>query len=91
MICYTVGSYSTCNLKNSNFAFWVILHAFLLSADFFLNSTFSEKPFHQYLRVSNSLDPDQDQCFLGPNCLQRLSADNTSRLKLTCLTNGAHD
>ena len=34
-------------------------------------------------RVSNSLDPDQVQHFvqpdLGPNCLQRLSADDTSK------------
>ena len=32
--------------------------------------------------MSNSLDPDQTQHFvrpdLGPNCLKRLSADNTS-------------
>ena len=32
------------------------------------------------MRVSNSLDPDQDQLLFGPvqgpNCLQRLSADN---------------
>ena len=32
------------------------------------------------LRVSNSLDPDQARCFVGPDlgpiCLQRLSADN---------------
>ena len=32
------------------------------------------------IRVSNSLDPDQAQHFdLGPNCLQRLSAEGTSR------------
>ena len=35
------------------------------------------------MRVSNSLDPDQAQHFvgpdLGPNCLQRISADDTSR------------
>ena len=33
--------------------------------------------------MSNSLDPDQDRYSvcpdLGPNCLQRLSADGTSR------------
>ena len=33
--------------------------------------------------MSNSLDPDQAQRFVGPDlgpiCLQRLSADNTSR------------
>ena len=32
--------------------------------------------------MSNSLDPDQARCVVGPdmspNCLQRLSADNTS-------------
>ena len=35
------------------------------------------------IRVSNSLDPDQTRHFvepdLGPNCLQRLSADNKIR------------
>ena len=38
------------------------------------------------MSVSNSLDPDQDQHSvgpdLGPNCLQRLSADDTSRQKV---------
>ena len=33
--------------------------------------------------MSNSLDPDQAQCFvqpdLDPNCLLKLSADDTSR------------
>ena len=36
------------------------------------------------MRVSNSLIPDQDRYFvspdLGPNCLQRLSADDKSPL-----------
>ena len=36
--------------------------------------------------MSDSLDADQDQCSvgpdLGPNCLQRLSADNTSRRRV---------
>ena len=35
--------------------------------------------FFNTVRASNSLDPDQVRCFvgpdLGPNCLQRLSAD----------------
>ena len=39
--------------------------------------------FFNTIQVSNSLDPDQAQHFdwphLGPNCLQRLSADNKSR------------
>ena len=41
-----------------------------------------EKLFQESIRVSNSLDPDQARCFvgpdLGPNCLQRLSAEDTS-------------
>ena len=56
----------------------------LSSADYFKISNF--KKFFQdlYQIVSNSLDPDQDQRFvgpdLGPNCLQRLSADGKSGL-----------
>ena len=44
---------------------------------YFLNTEFFNT-----IRVSNSLDPDQTRHFigpdLGPNCLQRLSADNKS-------------
>ena len=40
--------------------------------------------FFNNIRVSNSLDPDQARHFvgpdLGPNCLQRLSADDKSAL-----------
>ena len=58
-------------------------HAFLLSADFFSKSTFSKNYFKNNIRVSNSLDPDQAQHFvrpnLGPNCLQKLSSEDTSR------------
>ena len=47
----------------------------LLSADFF-----SKKNSGILIKVSNSLDPDQDRHYvspdLGPNCLQRLSADD---------------
>ena len=46
---------------------------------FFL--TFSKTSFRNIIRVSNSLDPDQARPFvgpdLGPNCLQRLSADDS--------------
>ena len=45
-------------------------------------STFLEISSSNTFRVSNSLDPDQARHFvgpgLGPNCLQRLSADDTS-------------
>ena len=50
---------------------------------FFSKSSFSKNYFRNTIRVSNSLDPDQARHFvgpdLGPNCLQRLSADNTSK------------
>ena len=40
--------------------------------------------------LSNSLDPDQAQHHVGPdqgpNCLQRLSADDTSRQRFNALT-----
>ena len=51
---------------------------FLSSAYFFIIYPF---------RVSNSLDPDQaPHCLgpdLGPDCLPRLSADHTSRQRVT--------
>ena len=56
---------------------WEIFHAFLSSADFFQNQLFLNNSFRNTIRVSNSLDSDH----LGPNCLQRLSADDTKRLK----------
>ena len=55
---------------------------FLSSADFFQNQLF-RKILLGIPSVSNSLDPDQVRHVvgpdLGPNCLQRLSADDTSR------------
>ena len=56
---------------------------FLLSADFFFSKLiFSKNNFKNAIGVSNSLEPDQDRQKvvpdLGPNCLQRLSADNKS-------------
>ena len=55
----------------------------LSSAYFFQNKLFFGKnSFMNTIRVANSLDPDQDRHFvgpdLGPNCLQRLSADDNS-------------
>ena len=58
-----------------------LTHCMLLSfAYFFSKGTFSKKSFRNTsIRVSNSLDPDQDRHSvgpdLGPTCLQRLSAD----------------
>ena len=57
------------------------LYAFLSSADFFFKSTFSKSSFGNTIRVPNGLDSDQARRYLGPdlspNCLQRLSADDT--------------
>ena len=48
----------------------------LSSANFF--HSFSKNSFRHTIKLSNSLDPDQDcgsvRSALGPNCLQRLSA-----------------
>ena len=55
----------------------------LSSADIFSISTFLKNSLKNTISVSNNLDPDQAQRFvgpdLGPNCLQRLLADDTSR------------
>ena len=52
----------------------------LSSDDFFSKLTFSKITFRNTIGISNSLDPDQDKRNvgpdLGPNCLQRLSADD---------------
>ena len=58
----------------------------LSSADFFQNKFYHHFFFRNTVRVSNDLDLDQDQHFvgpdLGPNCLQKLSAGGKSRNKL---------
>ena len=71
------------------FASWVIFHAFfrllILKNEMkqYQCETFSTNSFKIIIKVSNSLDPDQALSFLGPdlcpNCLQRLSADDTRR------------
>ena len=49
----------------------------------FFEFKFCENSFTNMISASNSLDPDQAQHFvrpdLGPNCLQKFSADDTSR------------
>ena len=61
----------------------------LSSADFFSKVTFQKKYFRNTIRVSNSLDPDQDRHVhvvcpdLDPNCAQKLSADDKSSRKET--------
>ena len=63
------------------------ISCFLLSSDFFFSkSTLLKNSLMNTIIVSNSLDPDQARRYvwpdLGPNCLQKLSADNTSRLRV---------
>ena len=51
-----------------------------MSSAYFFKIIFFNKSFRIAIRVSNSFDPGQDRRFvgpdLGPNCLQRLSADD---------------
>ena len=61
------------------------IHMFICRLQiFFSKSTSLKNSFRNTIRVSNSLDPDQAGHFvlpdLGPNCLQRLSAEDTSRV-----------
>ena len=63
------------------------LFMILSSADFFSKFTFSKNSFKDTIRVSNSLDPDQARCSVGPDlatyCLQRSSSgDKRCHLKL---------
>ena len=54
----------------------------VMKLTFFKKKKKKKKNILEHFGVSNSLDPDQDQHSfspdLGPNCLQRLSADNKS-------------
>ena len=53
---------------------------------FFKIKFFKIKSLRNTIRVSNSLDPDQARHSvgpdLGPNCLQRLSADDNSKQRV---------
>ena len=83
MKCCLMPKYLFTGIQNE---YWVIFHVFfLLSADFvFENKYFKKNSYRNTIEVFNNLDPDQVQCFVGPdlgvNCLQRLlSADGISR------------
>ena len=62
----------------------------LLSSADFLKINFSKHSSWNNIRVLNGLDPDQDPHSvcpdLGPNCLQRLSADNKIHLLIMANT-----
>ena len=65
-----------------------VMFRFLLSADFPQKINFLKEFSNKYhIRVSNNFAPDQVKHFfspdLGPNSLQRLSADDTSRQRVT--------
>ena len=55
---------------------------FLMSTDFFQNKLFQKNAFRNIIRMSNGLEPDHDQQFVGPdlspNGSQRLSTDDKS-------------
>ena len=59
---------------------------FFVVCCFFSKSTFSKNSFRNTITVSKSLDPDQARHFvgpdLGPNCLQRISADDTCKQRV---------
>ena len=59
------------------------------STDFFLINL-SKISFKNTIRVSNCSEPDQDRHSVspdpGPNCLQRLSTDHSSRISLFLFT-----
>ena len=59
-----------------------LLRFFLLSSvELFKKNNYFQKEIQDHYQCQNSLDPDQDGSFigpdLGPNCLQRLSADDS--------------
>ena len=68
---------------------------FVICGFFFSKWAFSKNSFRNTIRVSTKSDLDQARCFvgpdLGPNCLQRLSADDKShrqrgKRSLYCVT-----
>ena len=67
----------------TNSCFMVLSLCPLWNYHFFKNIFFWKISFRNMIRVSNRLDPDEARHFVGPdlgqNCLQRLSADDTSR------------
>ena len=74
--------YSVAKKKHLTLCMLAKFHAFLSSVGFFMiffKSTFKKKTSRGTIRVSNSLDQDQDRHCVGPdlsrNCLQRLSGD----------------
>ena len=63
-----------------------MLGNFFVVCSFFSKSSFSKNSFRNMIRESNSLNPGQARQDvrpdLGPNCLQMLSADDTTRQRV---------
>ena len=58
-------------LSLNSFTFWIVFHELLLSADFFSKcNIFQKKYFKNTFRVSNSLNPDQNNVLLFLNWVQ---------------------
>ena len=57
----------------------IVLMLFFLSSDYF-RKQLCKRSFKTFIRVSNSLDPVWTD--LGPNCLQRSLADETSSYRV---------
>ena len=59
-------------MQSLHFAYWVILHAFLSSAEFFFKINLIKTFFQEYHQHVNCLDTDQAWHLvgpdLGPNC-----------------------
>ena len=60
----------------------------------FTESNFSESSFRTTIRVTNNSEPDQARRLVGPdlgsNCLQKLSADVTKKIKSLVLFGFLH-
>ena len=73
------ASQSRINLRNTGNTN-IFYDKIMSSADIFQIYIFSKNSFRNTIRVSNSLDPDQARQNvgpdMGPNCLQKLSADD---------------
>ena len=72
----------TCSIKLLTLSILGNFSCFFVVCLFFSKSTFLKNSFRNTIRMANSLDPDQARHFigpdLGPNCLQRLSADEAN-------------
>ena len=82
---YSLGDSKITCLRKSVFSLAFSNIAFIIPSHFIIVPYFTlwVLDFFNIIQVSNSLDLDQAQHFdwpdLGPDCLQRLSADNKSR------------